>query len=70
MLIRSGIRLTVLLQGSLESFLLVVLVTGTPMMLLLIAWSIRYAIRGLTEAYPEMQPPASFRGNEARAPAG
>jgi hypothetical protein len=70
MLVRSGLRLTALLQGSLESFLLVVLVTGTPMMLLLVAWSIRYAIRGLTEAYPEMKPPASLVGNEARAPAG
>ena len=70
MLVRSGLRLTALLQGSLESFLLVVLVTGTPMMLLLVAWSIRYAIRGLTEAYPEMKPPASLVGNEVRAPAG
>jgi dipeptide/tripeptide permease len=69
MLVRSGLRLTVLLQGSLEGFLLVVLVTGTPMMLLLVAWSIRYAIRGLTEAYPGREPPPSL-GNEARAPAG
>ena len=70
MLVRSGLRLAALLQGSLESFLLVVLVTGTPMMLLLIAWSIRYAIRGLTEAYPEMKPSPILVGNEARAPAG
>ena len=44
---RSGLRLAVLLQGSLESFLLVAFLTGTPVMLLLLAWSIRYAIRGL-----------------------
>ncbi|MCW3056217.1 MAG: hypothetical protein JWO21_186 [Solirubrobacterales bacterium] len=52
MLVRSALRLSVLLllQGSLESFLLVVLLTGTPIMLLLVAWSIRYAIRGLTPA--------------------
>jgi len=50
MLLRSALRLAVLLQGSLESFLLVVLLTGTPIMLLLVAWSIRYAIRGLTPA--------------------
>jgi len=31
----------------------VVLLTGTPIMLLLVAWSIRYAIRGLT-------PPQTF----------
>jgi len=28
-------------------------VTGTPVMLLLVAWSIRYAIRGLSEVGPE-----------------
>src|SRR5437588_443525 len=50
MLLRSALRLAVLLQGGLESFLLVVLLTGTPIMLLLVAWSIRYAIRGLTPA--------------------
>lgn len=48
-LARSAVRLAVLLQGSLESFLLVVLLTGTPAMLLLVAWSIRYAISGLAD---------------------
>jgi Protein of unknown function (DUF3159) len=52
---RSAVRLAVLLHGSLESFLLVVLLTGTPMMLLLIAWSIRHAIRGLADVDPEPQ---------------
>jgi hypothetical protein len=47
-MVRSGVRLVVLLNGSLESFLLTVLLTGTPMLLLLIAWSIRHALRGLT----------------------
>ena len=42
-------RLGALLAGSLENFLLVVLVTGPPMMLLLMAWSIRYAIRELDD---------------------
>src|SRR5919197_1953723 len=60
MLTRSGLRLAVLLQGSLESFLLVVLLTGTPMMLLLVAWSIRYAIRGLTQTDPEMPRAQAF----------
>ena len=48
-LTRSGIRLAVLLNGSLESFLLVTLLTGTPAMLLLLAWSIRFSIRGLAD---------------------
>jgi hypothetical protein len=51
-LARSALRLVVLLQGSVESFLLIVFLTGTPVMLLLLAWSIRYAIRGLAEAEP------------------
>ena len=48
--VRSGLRLAALLGGSIENFLLVVLITGPPMMLLLVAWSIWYAIRGLTDA--------------------
>jgi intracellular septation protein A len=46
--VRSSIRLAVLLNGSLESFLLTTLLTGTPTLLLLIIWSIRHAMRGLT----------------------
>lgn len=53
--VRSVVRLAVLLNGSLESFLVTVLLTGTPMMLLLIVWSIKHAIRGLAEA--EVDPP-------------
>ena len=49
---RSGIRLAVLLQGSLESFLVIVFLTGTPAMLALMLWSIRYAMRGLDEPQP------------------
>jgi hypothetical protein len=55
---RSGIRLAALLQGSLESFLLIVFVTGTPAMLALMLWSIRYAMRGLAEVDPV--PPAAL----------
>jgi hypothetical protein len=50
---RSAVRLAVLLNGSLESFLVTVLLTGTPMMLVLIVWSIRHAIRGLTASEGE-----------------
>ena len=45
-LARSGIRLAALLHGSLENFLLISFLTGTPAMLLLVAWSIRFSIRG------------------------
>jgi hypothetical protein len=54
-LARSGLRLAALLRGGLEDFLLITLLTGTPAMLLLLAWSIRYALRGLADVEP---PPA------------
>jgi hypothetical protein len=44
---RSVIRLAVLGTGNLAVYLLVVLGTGTPLMLALVAWSIWFAIRGL-----------------------
>jgi len=44
-LARSALRLALLLNSSLESFLLITFVTGTPAMLLLLAWSIRHSIR-------------------------
>jgi hypothetical protein len=53
---RSGIRLAALLHGSLENFLLIVFLTGTPAMLALMMWSIRYAMRGLADVDPA--PPA------------
>lgn len=46
---RSALRLALLLRGTLESFLAVTFVTGTPAMLLLLAWSIRYAMRNLSD---------------------
>ena len=60
-LARSALRLTILLQGSLGGFLVIMFLTGTPVMLLLLAWSIRYAIRGLADT----EPPGSLQ-NEAR----
>lgn len=48
-LARSGVRLAILLHGNLENFLLVTFVTGTPAMLLLLAWSIRYPLRRLSD---------------------
>lgn len=44
---RSALRLAILLHGSLGSFLAISFVTGTPVMLVLLAWSIRYSIRRL-----------------------
>ncbi len=52
---RSALRLAILLNGSLESSLLITLLTGTPAMLLLLAWSIRYALRGLAVAEAPLQ---------------
>jgi len=45
LLARSALRLAVLLYGGVGSFVVVVLLTGTPATLGLIAWSIWYAIR-------------------------
>jgi Protein of unknown function (DUF3159) len=50
---RSALRMAALLYGSLESFLAVVFLTGTPVMFLLIVWSIRHAMRGLTASEGE-----------------
>jgi hypothetical protein len=47
-LARSALRLALLLHGSLESFLAITFATGMPLTLLLLAWSIRYSIRGLS----------------------
>lgn len=46
---RSGLRLAMLLHGSLASFFAVTFVTGTPLTLVLLAWSIRYSIRRLSD---------------------
>jgi hypothetical protein len=48
-LTRSALRLALLLEGSLENFLAITFVTGAPMTLLLLAWSIRYAMRSLSD---------------------
>ncbi len=48
LLARSALRLAVLRHGSVGSFLVVVFITGTPMTLALLAWSIWYAIRRLS----------------------
>ncbi len=46
---RSALRLAMLLHSSLESFFAVTFLTCTPLALLLTAWSIRYAIRNLSD---------------------
>jgi hypothetical protein len=48
-LARSALRMAMLLYGSLESFLLISFVTGTPAMVLLLSWSIRFAMRRLAD---------------------
>jgi hypothetical protein len=47
---RSGVRLATLLHGSLENFLLITFLTGTPLTILLLVWSIHYSIRKFSEA--------------------
>ena len=49
LLARSGLRLAALLAGGVEGFTVVAFLTGPPLMLALIAWSIRYAIRNLAD---------------------
>jgi hypothetical protein len=49
---RSGLRLAALLYGGVGSFLLMVFLTGTPAMLVLLAWSIRHSIRKLADVEP------------------
>ena len=49
LLARSALRLGFLLAGSVAGFLVVVFVTGTPTMLALMAWSVWYAVRRLSE---------------------
>jgi hypothetical protein len=44
---RSALRIATLLNGSLENFLLVTFLTGTPVMILLLAWSVHYSLRKL-----------------------
>jgi hypothetical protein len=46
---RSTLRLALLLHGSLEGFLAITFVTGTPVMLLVLAWSIRFSIRSFSD---------------------
>jgi hypothetical protein len=48
-LARSALRLAILLHGSLGSFLAISFVSGTPAMLVLLAWSIRFSIRRLSD---------------------
>jgi hypothetical protein len=50
LLARSALRLGFLLAGSVTGFLVVVFVTGAPLMIALIAWSVWYAVRKLSEA--------------------
>jgi hypothetical protein len=50
---RSALRLTILLQGTVGDYVLVAFLTGTPTMLLLLTWSIWYAIRRLSRPSDE-----------------
>ena len=49
---RSALRLAVLWHGSIGGFLVITFLTGTPVTILLLIWSIRFAIRGMADAEP------------------
>lgn len=51
-LARSALRLAILLNGSIGGFLVITFLTGTPVTILLLVWSIRYAMRGLAATDP------------------
>jgi dipeptide/tripeptide permease len=55
---RSALRLTVLLTATVGSFVAVVVLTGAPVMLALVAWSIHYAIGHLPADIDEAPTPA------------
>jgi hypothetical protein len=46
---RSALRLAALLTGGVGSFVVVAFLTGTPATIALLAWSIWYAIRRLSD---------------------
>lgn len=50
LLVLSAVRAAILLEGSVDSFVLVSVLAGTPMTIGLIAWSIWFTIRKLGEA--------------------
>jgi len=57
---RSAVRLAVLGHGDLGLYLVVVVGTGTPLMLGLVAWSVWYSIRKLSDADVEPRAEAYF----------
>lgn len=62
---RAALRLAALLYGDVERFLIVTIATGTPVMLVLTAWSIRYAIRELSS---EEEPPSTVEAGTGGSP--
>ena len=62
---RSGVRLLALLLGGVGSLVLVTSLTGTPVMLGLIAWSIWYAIRKLSDDAPDAAAHTALREADA-----
>jgi Protein of unknown function (DUF3159) len=60
LLARSGLRLVALGAGHLEVFLVVTFATGIPCTFVLVVWSIRYALRELTEDDHPAPPPRAL----------
>ena len=59
LLARSGIRMFVLATGSIGSFALVQFLTGVPLTVALVAWSVSYAVREFerSDEWDEAEPP-------------
>jgi intracellular septation protein A len=57
LVVRAVTRLVVLGVSSVEVFLVVTAATGTPVTVVLVMWSVAYALRGLRPVEPEVEPP-------------
>ncbi len=62
---RSGLRLLALLHGGVGALVVVGFLTGTPVMLGLVAWSIWYAIRKLSDDTPNAPAHTALREADA-----
>lgn len=67
LLARSALRLGVLLTGSVGNYVVVAFLTGTPTMLVLVAWSVWYAVRRLTSPSNEGFMPSESKVRRAQA---
>jgi hypothetical protein len=67
LLARTALRLAVLLNGSVGTYVVVAFLTGTPTMLVLVAWSVWYAVRRLSRPSKEGFTPSESKVRRAQA---